>query len=59
MTARTRWESLGTTAELVVAEPSRLFAARVAVERELQPICPAAGLFTVRCPRSGRATPTP
>lgn len=38
MTALTRWRALGTTAELVVTDPGRLFAARVAVERELAAI---------------------
>lgn len=45
MTARTRWPALGTTAEVVVTEPSQLFAARVAVERELRDIDQACSRF--------------
>jgi FAD:protein FMN transferase len=45
MTALTRWRALGTTVELVVTPSVRLFAARVAVERELAAIDRACSRF--------------
>lgn len=45
MTALTRWHALGTTAEVVVRDPSGLFRARVAVERELRAIDRACSRF--------------
>ncbi len=45
MTALTRWPALGTTAVVVVTEPSQLFAARGAVEREIRDVEQACSRF--------------
>lgn len=45
MTATTRWRALGTSVELVVGDPAQLFAARLAVERELDAIDRACSRF--------------
>lgn len=45
MTALTRWRALGTTVEVVVADPADLFRARAAVERELAAVDRACSRF--------------